>query len=128
MITSIPWIWIITDITILGEIWAIIIFSNPSKLAVYAGIDAMVSQSGGYQSINNKISEGKHHLLPLEQLLASFAILFISSLKIILLMWCRLSDLLLDSRHFLSSHTSLHILTWVLSGLFVMCIFICFLS
>lgn len=32
-------------------------FSNASKLAAYAGIDASVSQSGQYQSTNNKMSK-----------------------------------------------------------------------
>lgn len=56
-ITSIPGVGIITGGTILGEIGDIARFSNPSKLAAYAGIDATVSQSGEYQSNNNKMSK-----------------------------------------------------------------------
>ncbi len=56
-ITSIPGIGVITGGTILGEIGDVARFSNPSKLAAYAGIDATVSQSGEYQSNNNKMSK-----------------------------------------------------------------------
>ena len=56
-ITTIPGIGNITGATILGEIGDISRFSNPSKLAAYAGIDATVSQSGEYSSTNNKMSK-----------------------------------------------------------------------
>ena len=42
---------------ILGEIGDIKRFSNASKLAAYAGIDASVSQFGEYQSSHNKMSK-----------------------------------------------------------------------
>ena len=57
LITTIPGIGNITGSTILGEIGDIKRFSNPSKLAAYAGIDATVSQSGEYSSTNNKMSK-----------------------------------------------------------------------
>lgn len=47
----------VTAATILGEIGDVSRFSNASKLAAYAGIDATVSQSGEYQSTNNKMSK-----------------------------------------------------------------------
>lgn len=56
-ITSIPGIACVTAATILGEIGDISRFSNASKLAAYAGIDATVSQSGKYSSTNNKMSK-----------------------------------------------------------------------
>jgi transposase len=56
-ITTIPGIGNITAATILGEIGDISKFSNPSKLVAYAGIDPSVSQSGEYQSKNNKMSK-----------------------------------------------------------------------
>lgn len=56
-ITTIPGIGNVTAATILGEIGDISRFSNPSKLVAYAGIDASVSQSGAYQSTNNKMSK-----------------------------------------------------------------------
>ncbi len=56
-ITTIPGIGNVTAATILGEIGDISKFSNPSKLVAYAGIDASVSQSGEYQSTNNKMSK-----------------------------------------------------------------------
>lgn len=56
-ITTIPGIAAITAAIILGEIGDIKRFSNASKLAAYAGIDASVSQSGEYQSTNNKMSK-----------------------------------------------------------------------
>lgn len=56
-ITSIPGIACVTAATILGEIGDISRFSNASKLAAYAGIDATVSQSGEYSSTNNKMSK-----------------------------------------------------------------------
>ena len=56
-ITTIPGIGVITAAIILGEIGDISRFSNASKLAAYAGIDASVSQSGEYQSSNNKMSK-----------------------------------------------------------------------
>lgn len=56
-ITTIPGIGNIIAATILGEIGDISRFSNPSKLVAYAGIDPSVSQSGQYQSTNNKMSK-----------------------------------------------------------------------
>ncbi|WP_352418026.1 IS110 family transposase [Proteiniborus sp.] len=56
-ITTIPGIGNVSAATILGEIGDISRFSNPSKLVAYAGIDASVSQSGEYQSTNNKMSK-----------------------------------------------------------------------
>ena len=56
-ITTIPGIGVITAAIILGEIGDISRFSNASKLAAYAGIDASVNQSGEYQSSNNKMSK-----------------------------------------------------------------------
>lgn len=56
-ITTIPGIGFITGAAILGEIGDISKFSNASKLAAYAGIDATVSQSGEYQATNNKMSK-----------------------------------------------------------------------
>jgi transposase len=56
-ITTIPGIGPITGATILGEIGDITRFSTPAKLVAYAGIDASVSQSGMYQSTNNKMSK-----------------------------------------------------------------------
>lgn len=56
-ITTIPGIGVITAAVILGEIGDISRFSNATKLAAYAGIDASVSQSGEYQSSNNKMSK-----------------------------------------------------------------------
>ena len=56
-ITTIPGIGVVTGATILGEIGDISKFSNASKLAAYAGIDATVSQSGEYSSTNNKMSK-----------------------------------------------------------------------
>lgn len=57
LITTIPGIGNITAAVILGEIGDISRFANSSKLAAYAGIDASVSQSGEYQSANNKMSK-----------------------------------------------------------------------
>lgn len=56
-ITTIPGVGDINAAAILGEIGDISRFSNASKLAAYAGIDASVSQSGEYQSVNNKMSK-----------------------------------------------------------------------
>lgn len=56
-ITIIPGIGAVTAAVILGEIGVISRFANASKLAAYAGIDASVSQSGKYQSSNNKMSK-----------------------------------------------------------------------
>jgi transposase len=56
-ITTIPGIGPINGATILGEIGDISRFSTPAKLVAYAGIDASVSQSGMYQSTNNKMSK-----------------------------------------------------------------------
>ncbi|WP_347281419.1 IS110 family transposase [Turicimonas muris] len=62
-ITTIPGIGYINAAVILGEIGNISRFSNASKLAAYAGIDASVSQSGEYQATNNKMSKrGSPHL------------------------------------------------------------------
>lgn len=56
-ITTIPGIGCVLAATILGEIGDISRFSTPAKLVAYAGIDASVSQSGEYQSTNNKMSK-----------------------------------------------------------------------
>lgn len=56
-ITTIPGIGPVNGATILGEIGDISRFSTPAKLVAYAGIDASVSQSGMYQSTNNKMSK-----------------------------------------------------------------------
>jgi len=56
-IMSIPGIGVITASTILGEIGDVARFSNASKLAAFAGIDASISQSGEYQSTQNKMSK-----------------------------------------------------------------------
>lgn len=56
-ITTIPGIGTVNAAVILGEIGDISRFSNASKLAAYAGIDASVSQSGEYQSTNNRMSK-----------------------------------------------------------------------
>lgn len=56
-IITIPGIGSVTAAVILGEIGDISRFSNASKLAAYAGIDASVSQSGEYQSSNSKMSK-----------------------------------------------------------------------
>jgi len=56
-ITTIPGIGSVIAAAILGEIGDISRFANASKLAAYAGIDASVSQSGEYQSSNNKMSK-----------------------------------------------------------------------
>ncbi|SNX53244.1 IS110 family transposase [Thermoanaerobacterium sp. RBIITD] len=56
-ITTIPGIDNVTAATILGEIGDISRFKNPSKLVAYAGIDASISQSGEYNSTNNKMSK-----------------------------------------------------------------------
>ncbi len=57
LITTIPGIGDVNAAVILGEIGDITKFSNASKLAAYAGIDATVSQSGEYQSTNNRMSK-----------------------------------------------------------------------
>ncbi len=56
-VTTIPGIGNINAAVILGEIGDISRFSNASKLAAYVDIDVSVSQSGEYQSINNKMSK-----------------------------------------------------------------------
>ena len=56
-ITTVPGIGDINGAVILGEIGDISRFSNASKLAAYAGIDATVSQSGDFQSSNNRMSK-----------------------------------------------------------------------
>lgn len=56
-IMTVPGIGNINAAVILGEIGDISRFSNASKLAAYAGIDASVKQSGEYQSTYNKMSK-----------------------------------------------------------------------
>ena len=56
-ITTIPGIGSVTAAVILGEIGDITRFSNPSKLAAYAGIDVNVNQSGEYKSTGGKMSK-----------------------------------------------------------------------
>ena len=56
-ILTIPGIELVNGAAILGEIGDISRFSSPVKLVAYAGIDASVSQSGQYQSTNNKMSK-----------------------------------------------------------------------
>lgn len=56
-IITVPGIGDINGAVILGEIGDISRFSNASKLAAYAGIDASISQSGDFQSSNNKMSK-----------------------------------------------------------------------
>lgn len=57
VITTAPGVGDVIGATILGEIGDISRFSNPAKLVAYAGIDASISQSGDYQSLNNKMSK-----------------------------------------------------------------------
>lgn len=56
-ITTIPGIGAVLGAGILGEIGDINRFSSGAKLVAYAGIDASVSQSGEYESINNHMSK-----------------------------------------------------------------------
>ena len=56
-ITTIPGIGDTIAATILGEIGDIYRFSNTSKLVAYARLDAEISQSGEYESTNNKMSK-----------------------------------------------------------------------
>lgn len=56
-ITTIPGIGDVIGSTILGEIGDVSRFSNASKLVAYAGIDASISQSGEYESTNNRMSK-----------------------------------------------------------------------
>lgn len=56
-ILTIPGIGPINGACILGEIGDISRFSNAAKLAAYAGIDATVSQSGEFQTTNNRMSK-----------------------------------------------------------------------
>jgi transposase len=56
-ITTIPGIGSVNAAVILSEIGDINRFSNPSKLAAYAGIDVNVNQSGEYKSQNGKMSK-----------------------------------------------------------------------
>lgn len=56
-ITTIPGIGDVNAAVILGKIGDISRFSNASKLAAYAGIDASVSQSGDFQASNNRMSK-----------------------------------------------------------------------
>jgi len=56
-ILTIPGIGPVNGACILGEIGDISRFSNAAKLAAYAGIDATVSQSGEFQTTNNRMSK-----------------------------------------------------------------------
>jgi len=56
-ITSITGIGPVLGAVILGELGDISRFSSPAKLVAYAGIDASVSQSGQFESSNNRISK-----------------------------------------------------------------------
>ena len=56
-ITTIPGIGNVTGACILGEIGDISKFQSASKLAAYAGIDSTISQSGDFQSTNNRMSK-----------------------------------------------------------------------
>ena len=56
-ITTIPGIGFVNAAVILGEIGDISRFSNPAKIAAYAGIDVSVNQSGEYQSTNGKMTK-----------------------------------------------------------------------
>lgn len=56
-ITTIPGIGTVNAATILGEIGDIKRFSNPSKLVAYAGIDAIISQSGEFESTSNHMTK-----------------------------------------------------------------------
>lgn len=56
-ITSITGIGPVLGAVILGEIGDISRFSSASKLVAYAGIDASVSQSGQFESANNRMSK-----------------------------------------------------------------------
>lgn len=56
-ITTIPGIGPVLGAVILSEIGDISKFDNPAKLVAYAGIDASVSQSGEYESTNNRMSK-----------------------------------------------------------------------
>jgi transposase len=56
-ITTIPGIGPINGAAIFGEIGDISRFSIPAKPVAYAGIAPSVSQSGIYQSANNKMSK-----------------------------------------------------------------------
>lgn len=56
-ITTIPGIGNVTGACILGEIGDISKFQSASKLVAYAGIDATISQSGDFQSTNNRMSK-----------------------------------------------------------------------
>ena len=56
-ITSIPGIGSATGAVILSEIGDINRFDHPSKLVAFAGIDASVSNSGEFESSNNRMSK-----------------------------------------------------------------------
>lgn len=56
-ITTIPGIGDVNAAVILGEVGDIKRFSNPAKLAAYAGIDASINQSGEYKSTTGKMSK-----------------------------------------------------------------------
>jgi len=56
-ITSITGFGPVLGAVVLGELGDISRFDSGSKLVAYAGIDASVSQSGQYESINNRMSK-----------------------------------------------------------------------
>lgn len=56
-IMTVPGIGPILGATILSEFWDIHRFDKPSKLVVYAGIDASVSQSGQFEASGTFISK-----------------------------------------------------------------------
>lgn len=56
-ITTIPGIGKVTGAVILGEIGDIHRFSNPSKLVAFAGIDAIVKQSGEFEAPSGHMSK-----------------------------------------------------------------------
>lgn len=56
-ITTIPGVGNVTAAVILGELGDVSRFTSPSKLVAYAGLDATISQSGDFQSTNNRMSK-----------------------------------------------------------------------
>lgn len=56
-ITTIPGIGPVLGAVILGEIGDIHRFESPSKLVAYAGIDAIVAQSGEFEASHNRMSK-----------------------------------------------------------------------
>lgn len=56
-ITTIPGIGNVTAAVILGELGDVARFTSPSKLVAYAGLDATISQSGDFESTNNRMSK-----------------------------------------------------------------------